>query len=228
MDWFGLQAVAENHQSRQKQRLQATASAGGQKQMPEGAGKHQQPQQEPGQQQQGQQQQLSQLQQGKQLQQQKQPQQHRDPAVPIFEQPKKLKQRKKDYLNAKKLKKKKGKKGTEETMHEKERQLVDKVRFGETVHQPLKVHLKRKHWDEAAAQKAEHERCKRVFLSQMNMAQQQQQQAGGKGGGKPAASKVQNEDNSQLRAEVIEAYRSRRKQPAEGRATLGTLKHLVK
>ena len=71
-----------------------------------------------------------------------------------------------------------------------ERQLVDKVRFGETVHQPLKVHLKRKHWDEAAAQKAEHERCKRVFLSQMNMAQQQQQQAGGKGDGRPAAAKV--------------------------------------
>jgi hypothetical protein len=68
-----------------------------------------------------------------------------------------------------------------------ERQLVDKVRFGETVHQPLKVHLKRKHWDEAAAQKAEHERCKRVFLSQMNKAQLQ---AGGSVAGQTAAKKV--------------------------------------
>ncbi len=47
---------------------------------------------------------------------------------------------------------------------------TEHVAFGQRVDAPLQVHLKRKHWDPAAASKAAAERCKAVFLRQMGQA----------------------------------------------------------
>lgn len=47
---------------------------------------------------------------------------------------------------------------------------TDHVKFGERVDQPLRINLKRKHWDPAAAEQTANDRCKRVFLKQLQDA----------------------------------------------------------
>ncbi|KXZ42001.1 hypothetical protein GPECTOR_226g496 [Gonium pectorale] len=83
---------------------------------------------------------------------------------------KKLKAKKKEYLKRKQEKKQA--KGGQEVVVEKELELKhrDKVKFGEVVHAPLEVHLKRKHW--ADQERSANDRCKEIFLKQMQQAQQ--------------------------------------------------------
>jgi len=120
-------------------------------------------------------------------QQQRRPQQQ---PMDLWDQPKKLKQRKKEYLNKKKLKRR-GQDGTAllASLHEKEL-VQDKVKFGERVDAPLQVQLKRKHWVKrggdgtgAGAEDTSKERCTRIFAQQMATAQHklQKQQRGSKG-----------------------------------------------
>lgn len=140
----------------------------------------------------------------------------------IFE-AKRLKQSKKDYLNRKKLKKKgKGiKKGTalEESLKQQQR-----VVFGEQSSQPPEVSLKRKSWN--AKEKTQGERCKEVFLKQINEAQAKAGPSQGvERGLKQVMSEAERED---LRSKAIEAYRAAKGTNGKGRgATLKSLKALV-
>ncbi|PNH09693.1 hypothetical protein TSOC_003705 [Tetrabaena socialis] len=81
----------------------------------------------------------------------------------------KLKGKRKEYLKRKEEKKRA--KGGGELVVEKELQLRDKVQFGEVVHAPLQVHLKRKHWAPGQERTA-NERCSQIFQKQMQQAQQ--------------------------------------------------------
>ncbi|EFJ49492.1 hypothetical protein VOLCADRAFT_89739 [Volvox carteri f. nagariensis] len=151
---------------------------------------------------------------------------------------KKLKDRKKEYLKRKAEKKRR--KGTGgQVVVEKELQLKDHVKFGE-------VHLKRKHW--AEKEKTANERCKEVFLKQMQQAQQQiaagaaartddgiamRKGGGGKGGkaakGADGDSAQQNRkrkapmdaETEELRQQVIESYRAAKKGTGFHNSTVG-------
>ncbi|KAF8059217.1 VPS51 [Scenedesmus sp. PABB004] len=133
------------------------------------------------------------------------------PAV-LWEQPKKLKARKKEYLNAKRMKKKAGK--ARKPGGEQE-QPADRPAFGETVHAPLTVQLKSKHWDKLAAAKAAAQQAQRPAKRGKHVAAPKR------------AAKQQDPALAELRAVAIEGYRAGRDQPREGGATLGSLKALV-
>ncbi|GLC34627.1 hypothetical protein PLESTB_001240900 [Pleodorina starrii] len=162
---------------------------------------------------------------------------------------KKLKDKKKDYLKRKaEQKRHKGGPGGGQLVVEKELQLRDKVKFGEVVHAPLQVHLKRKHW--ADKEKTANERCKEVFLKQMQQAQQRMaggaaaaaddegialRRAGGSGagagkgsvGGGGAGPKNRkrkapmDEETEELRQRVIESYRAAKKDGGFHNAAVG-------
>ncbi|PNW86529.1 hypothetical protein CHLRE_02g090400v5 [Chlamydomonas reinhardtii] len=91
---------------------------------------------------------------------------------------KKLKDRKKEYLKRKK-EKKAVKTASGAPLVEKELQLRDKVKFGEVVDAPLEIHLKRKHW--ADKERTAADRCKDIFVKQMEQAQQRMAAQAGAG-----------------------------------------------
>eukprot|EP00879_Flechtneria_rotunda_P010643 GHRR01011123.1.p1 GENE.GHRR01011123.1~~GHRR01011123.1.p1 ORF type:complete len:282 (+),score=95.71 GHRR01011123.1:128-973(+) len=132
----------------------------------------------------------------------------------IWEQPKKLKQRKKEYLKAKKLKKRKGLNNVAG-----QELAVDRFTFGEQVHAPPKAQLKRKHWDPAADGNAQKQQ------SSKPTKQKVQVQSHIKKFKRPK--QLQDFTLQELREQTIEKYRAGRC-PQEGQATLQTLKQLVK
>jgi hypothetical protein len=116
---------------------------------------------------------------------------------------KRLKQSKKDYLNKKKLKKK-GKGGVKAgTALEESLKQQQRVAFGDSSSHPPEVSLKRKSW--TAKEKTQGERCKEVFLKQLNEAQ-------AKASSGPAAEnmggKMSEAEREDLRSKAIEAYRA--------------------
>lgn len=129
--------------------------------------------------------------------------------------PKKTKEKKKLYLRQKEMKKKSSVKQVREM--ERNALPVDRVRFGETVDRPLDVQLKRKHW----VAKSPGERCKEIFLKQLNSAGAPANDARTK-----RPSKETNEELKALRNQVISAYREKRN-PTSGTATLASLADLV-
>ncbi|GFR40197.1 hypothetical protein Agub_g757 [Astrephomene gubernaculifera] len=167
---------------------------------------------------------------------------------------KKLKDRKKEYLKRKQQDKKRKKVPAGQVVVEKELQLRDKVKFGEVVDAPLEVHLKRKHWAEQQ-ERSDNERCKNIFLKQMQQAQQRLEGGGGEAdegqprrGGKAAGAGQQqkqqqqkkdkkrkapmDEETEALRQQVIESYRATKKgggyhNAAVGNATMSSLSQLV-
>lgn len=72
-----------------------------------------------------------------------------DLLLPFQEEPKTLKQRKKDYLKQKQNKKKRKGLVDEGDLESKLLQQDKRPKFGEQVHAPLQINLKRKHWKES-------------------------------------------------------------------------------
>ncbi|KAI8475026.1 MAG: hypothetical protein J3K34DRAFT_89605 [Monoraphidium minutum] len=162
------------------------------------------------------------------------------PAGGLWEQPKTLKARKKEYLNKKKAKAKgKGQLPAHLVgVTEKELALRDVVRFGERVDAPPQVQLKRKNWVGGEGDTSK-ERCTKIFEQQMATAQRRMQEAGGKQQGgqhgqqqRPGKAQKQKQKHAVadpgVREAVIEAYRARHgTRPREGAADLDTLRKLA-
>lgn len=154
-----------------------------------------------------------------------------DNALPLPTSPQKpsLKARKKTFLNKKKLRKKGkyvsstagGDRGEESDpeLRLKRTAIATKPKFAEQASAPMQVNLKRKHWKEDG--RTNSDRCNEIFARQMNHARKQQAVAGGSRELTPKA--VKDAD----RAEVIEAYRMKKKGNTTG-ATLQSLADLLK
>ena len=142
-------------------------------------------------------------------------------------QAKTLKQSKKDYLNRKKLKKKgKGKTDTGTALEE-SMKVQQRVAFGEQSSQPPEVSLKRKSW--TTKEKTQGERCKDLFLKQMNEAQAKAAPGGLQDQGVQKKGQVMSDsEREDLRSKAIEAYRAAKSRGGKaGGATLNSLKALV-
>ncbi|KAK9908843.1 hypothetical protein WJX75_003642 [Coccomyxa subellipsoidea] len=128
-----------------------------------------------------------------------------------------------------------------------------KPKFGEQAMAPIKVNLKRKHWDPNASQGRSSKRCTHIFQQQLANARQQggsqqgtqaaaatqrgQHEGAGRAKGKKALKpwQLKKEKVSQqaaqgvMQASAIEAYRSLKHSQGNGNgATLQSLKELVK
>ncbi|KAK9819623.1 hypothetical protein WJX72_000359 [[Myrmecia] bisecta] len=83
----------------------------------------------------------------------------------------------KEYLKARKARrKKKGGRAADGDEDEREAQLLQdrtKPAFGEQALAPIKVNLKRRHWDPNDGERRANERCKQIFLKQMSAAERQ-------------------------------------------------------
>ncbi|PRW56537.1 hypothetical protein C2E21_4835 [Chlorella sorokiniana] len=153
----------------------------------------------------------------------------------LFQQ-KRLKDKKKEYLKQKKLKKKG--KGGHPLLTEKEAALAARTaatapRLGETAYQPLKVQLKRKHWaGEGTEAATASKRCTEIFERQMATAraaaaaaeaarddgvgaahtapQRKAAAGGGSGGGKKQRKVAAGPADEAVRQQLIEAYRQQK------------------
>lgn len=152
----------------------------------------------------------------------------------------KLKASKKKFLASKKAKKKGKLHGLDAALGEKEAALAtaaaaSKPAFGEQAAQPLRVHLKRKHWVEDP-QAATAKRCTAIFKQQMAAARAaagtpsvEAESNRGQGTAKKAT-KQQQATDEQLRMQLIEAYRQQKHAQVGaqyGAATAATLAALV-
>ncbi|KAI7837298.1 hypothetical protein COHA_008912 [Chlorella ohadii] len=185
-------------------------------------------------------------QQGPQVPQAKAPQGKQGPDS-LFQQ-KRLKDKKKEYLKQKKLKKKG--KGADPLLTEKEaaqaaRTAATAPRLGETAYQPLKVQLKRKHWaGEGAEAATASKRCTEIFERQMATAraaaaaaeaarddgavaqqaapQRKPAPGGGGSGGKKKRKPAAGPADEAVRQQLIEAYRHQKQSRLEaaGKAPL--------
>lgn len=153
---------------------------------------------------------------------------------------KKLKASKKKFLAYKKAKKKGKLPGLDAALGEKEAALAaaaaaSKPEFGEQAAQPLKVHLKRKHWaGDPSADIAR--RCTAIFERQMAAARAAADAPAAEDGTscgqrkKKKATNQQQPPNEHLRLHLIEAYRQQKQAQLGteyGAATAATLAALV-
>jgi hypothetical protein len=99
---------------------------------------------------------------------------------------------------------------------------------------PPQVNLKRKHWDRSGSQATASERCKAIFMKQMDDARRKMgglaESAGlgvAPGGGSGKRAKLQGGEQEAVRQQVIDAYREMRGHVV-GQASKGSLKSLAK
>ncbi|CAK0783634.1 hypothetical protein CVIRNUC_006833 [Coccomyxa viridis] len=143
-----------------------------------------------------------------------------------------LKPRKKDFLKRRKLKKK----GLlhlldEEPEEDLEAELLQdrhKPKFGEQAEAPLKINLKRKHWDSSARLGGASKHCTDIFQRQMSEASRTQRQATQSNAKQAATSVHTNRQRERAQALAIEGYRSGKRAGAAGKASLSSLKELVR
>ena len=146
-----------------------------------------------------------------------------------------LKQRKKDFLAKRKLQKQgryqhpgEGEKEDPEQRHL-AAAAAARPTFNEQAEQPIKVNLKRRHWTDQ--EKTASERCKQVFVNQLERAKRQAALAASgdadAGLALAAGSRRKQQPSEEVRLDLVDAYRQHKRSKKGGDGATATMHSLA-